>query len=443
MPYSQDVKDIKNRNVIKKSICIFIIVMFLLTFFSNTINNLMLPRVQAVSAKNGTLAEELRGSGIVEAKEVFNSYIKNSLTVEDIRVNTGDTVKKGQVIMVLNKKKLEKLLQDELTILEQKKLALQKLQETSAFQAKTDTFSINEAERQIADTKDDLEQKKKNLENVRDLFKIGAETEVNLQKARNELAVAERLYKKALDEKNKPTQNLNIDIKSAELDIKLQKSRIDEIKDELETANNIAAPDDGVITALNCQKGSTLDPSVPLYTMSLPDGGFKLKVAVDSTKANYLVTGDEVEISINSLNEEKVKGKIIAITTPAVDKPGENNNLQKVIVIDLELKTLVGGEHADIYLKKETKNYEMLIPNEAVREERNDYYVFVIKESEGPLGKEYYIQKIKVFCEASDDSYTAVSGGLLFSDRVVFSSDKPLSEGDRVRITKGNKGSGV
>ncbi|EMS69013.1 membrane-fusion protein [Ruminiclostridium cellobioparum subsp. termitidis CT1112] len=278
---------------------------------------------------------------------------------------------------------------------------------------------------------------------MRDLFKIGAETEVNLQKARNELAVAERLYKKALDEKNKPTQNLNIDIKSAELDIKLQKSRIDEIKDELETANNIAAPDDGVITALNCQKGSTLDPSVPLYTMSLPAGGFRLKVAVDSTKANYLVTGDEVEISINSLNEEKVKGKIIAITTPAVDKPGENNNLQKVIVIDLELKTLVGGEHADIYLKKETKNYEMLIPNEAVREERNDYYVFVIKESEGPLGKEYYIQKIKVFCEASDDSYTAVSGGLLFSDRVVFSSDKPLSEGDRVRITKGNKGSGV
>ncbi|EMS69045.1 efflux RND transporter periplasmic adaptor subunit [Ruminiclostridium cellobioparum] len=160
MPYSQDVKDIKNRNVIKKSICIFIIVMFLLTFFSNTINNFMLPRVQAVSAKNGTLAEELRGSGIVEAKEVFNSYIKNSLTVEDIRVNTGDTVKKGQVIMVLNKKKLEKLLQDELTILEQKKLALQKLQETSAFQAKTDTFSINEAERQIADTKDDLETKK-------------------------------------------------------------------------------------------------------------------------------------------------------------------------------------------------------------------------------------------------------------------------------------------
>lgn len=443
MQYSEDIKGIKNRNIIKKSIYIFIIVMLLLTFFSNTINNLMLPRVQIVSTKDGSLVKEIRGSGIVEAKEVFNSYIKDSLVVEDIKVSLGDTVKKGQVIMILNKKKLEKLLQDELIILEQKKLSLQKLQETSSFQAKTDAFSINEAERQIADAKDDLEQKKKNLENVKSLFEIGAETEVNLQKARSELAAAERLYKKALDERNKPAQNLNIDIKSAELDIKLQISRIDEIKDELETASNIAAPEDGIITALNCQKGSALDPSRPLYTMSIPAGGFKLKVAIDSTKANYLMPGDEAEVSTNSLNGEKVKGKIVAITAPPADKPSENNASKKEIVIDLQLKTLVGGEYADIYLKKGTKDYEMLLPNEAVRKEKNNYFVMVIKENEGPLGREYHIQKIKIFCDDSDASHTAVSGGLIFSDKVVFSSDKPLSEGDRVKITKGNQGSGV
>lgn len=443
MQYNKDIKENKNRNIIKKSIYLFITVMLLLTFFSNTINNFMLPRVQITPIKEGALVKEIRGNGIVEAKEVFNSYINDSFIVEDIKINIGDTVKKGQVILILDKKKLEKQLQDELIILEQKKLSLQKLQEDCSFQIKTNTFSINESERKIADAQNNLEQKQKNLVTIESLIEIGAETENNLEKAKNELSVAERLYQNALDEKNRPTKSLDLDIKSSELDIKLQKSKIDEIKEELKTIKNIAAPNDGIITAINCQKGSLLDPSKPLYTMSLPLEGFKLKVAIDSTKANYLMPGDEVEVSLNSSNEKKIKGKIVSISINQPANIDRNSNPNKEIAIDIESRILMGGERAEIYVKKETKSYEMLLPNEAVRKEKNNFYVLVLKESDGPLGKEYYAQKIKIFCEDSDDSYTAVSGGLIFSDKVIFSSDKPLSDGDRVKITKSNNESGV
>ncbi len=118
-----------------------------------------------------------------------------------------------------------------------------------------------------------------------------------------------------------------------------------------------------------------------------------------------------------------------------------NHKEQKEIIIDLDSSALRGGEHAEIDIKKETREYELLIPNEAVRKDINNSYVFILQEKKGTLGKEYYIQKVNIFCADADDSQTAVSEGLMWDEKIVCSSDKMVFEGDRVKLgTDSNNG---
>ncbi len=423
-------EEVTNKKNVKKAIYLFIAVMVFLTFFSKTINNFMLPRVKTVSPQAGALIKEVRADGIVEGKEVYKAYVKDTYQVEDIKVQTGEVVSKGQVLMVIDKKDQERKLQDEIDILEQKKLSLEKFR-SSKFYQDSDT------DRKIAAAQDDLDQKRKNTANTKILFDMGAESKVNLEKAEADLRGAERTYNAALDGEGKKEEN-DLDIQNAGLDIQLQKRKIAGIQDELKTVSNVVAPDDGVITELNCPQGSLSDPLKPLYAIAFMQKGFELKVTIDSTKADYFIPGDEVEVSIPSSKEGQIIGKIRGIGRTPSDKPGNNEKEQKEVIIDIESQTLKGGEHAQIHIKKATKKYAMLLPNEAVRKDKNDRYVFISEERDGALGKEYFIQKIKIFCEDSDDSQTAVSGGLFLSDQVVCSSDKIVSEGDRVKLTTDN-----
>jgi len=417
-PYSEET--LKYRNNVKKAICIFIAVMLFLTFFSKTINNLMLPRVKTAAPQEGNLIKELRADGIVEGKEVYSAYVKNSFKVEDIEVQVGEEVSNGQLLMVMDTKDLERELYEEQTILAQKEIALALLRA--------------EHERGIAAARDDLDLKRRNAANMTRLYEIGAESAINLENAQADLRAAERAYWAALGRKSETLEGPDLEIQRAELDIQLQQSKIAAIQDELIFVSNVVAPSDGVITSLNCSKGSLSDPSKPLYVLTSRQGGFELKVTIDSSKADYFKPGDEVEVAVPSSEEELIKGKIRGITAASAEKSGNGNNEQKDLIIDLASEALRGGEHAEIHIKKETKRYEMLIPNEAVRKDKNETCVFILHEKKGALGKEYYIQKVSIFCTDSDDSQTAVSSGLLGYEIIVCSSDKTLLEGDRVKL---------
>ncbi len=56
----------KIREWVKNAIIVFLVIMLLLTFFSNTIMNYSLPEISARQIEQGgTLSEQIRGSGTV------------------------------------------------------------------------------------------------------------------------------------------------------------------------------------------------------------------------------------------------------------------------------------------------------------------------------------------------------------------------------------------
>lgn len=90
----------KRREWVKTAAIIFLAVMLLLTFFSNTIMNYSLPEVSAKYVESGSLSEQIRGTVTVEAAQQYEvKYTGSSRVVEAVEVKQGDTVEKGQVLL--------------------------------------------------------------------------------------------------------------------------------------------------------------------------------------------------------------------------------------------------------------------------------------------------------------------------------------------------------
>lgn len=90
----------KRREWVKTAAIIFLTIMLLLTFFSNTIMNYSLPEVSAKYVENGSLSEQIRGTATVEAAQQYEvKYTGSSRVVQAIEVKQGDTVEKGQVLL--------------------------------------------------------------------------------------------------------------------------------------------------------------------------------------------------------------------------------------------------------------------------------------------------------------------------------------------------------
>lgn len=94
----------KRREWIKTAAIIFLSVLLVLTFFSQTILNHSLPEVATKYVQNGTITSKIRGSGVVESNDpnvVEVSQIFAERKITSIAVKVGDKVKKGDVLLTL------------------------------------------------------------------------------------------------------------------------------------------------------------------------------------------------------------------------------------------------------------------------------------------------------------------------------------------------------
>ncbi len=91
----------KRKERIKTILIIFLALLLVLTFFSNTIQNISLPIVAAQYASYGTITEDVRCSGVVTANQNYEIPAEGNRTVESVAVKVGDEVREGDVLFVL------------------------------------------------------------------------------------------------------------------------------------------------------------------------------------------------------------------------------------------------------------------------------------------------------------------------------------------------------
>lgn len=145
----------KRREWVKNAAIIFLAVMLVLTFFSNTIMNYSLPEVSAQYAGGGTLSEQIRGSGTVEANQTYDVKINETRTIASVDVKVGDEVQKGQTIITLEDSESTELTEAQKT-LDSLKLDYEKALLANGVDYSLDNLSISNKEEDIALAKDDL-----------------------------------------------------------------------------------------------------------------------------------------------------------------------------------------------------------------------------------------------------------------------------------------------
>lgn len=140
---------VKKRAWVKNVAIIFLAVLLVLTFFSQTIMNRSLPEVAASYAQSGTINAKVRGSGTVTAVETYQVKLSQSRKVQSVAVSLGDEVAVGDLLMVLASGDSDdlQLARDELAAAE---LSYQKaiINATSADYAK-ENYAIQKAREQL------------------------------------------------------------------------------------------------------------------------------------------------------------------------------------------------------------------------------------------------------------------------------------------------------
>lgn len=99
----------RKREVIKTFLIIFLAVLLVLTFFSNTIMNKSLAEITTERTTSGKLTERIRGSGLVESNQSYGVTVDGNKVIDTIMVKTGKEVKKGDVLFTVGTGESEEL----------------------------------------------------------------------------------------------------------------------------------------------------------------------------------------------------------------------------------------------------------------------------------------------------------------------------------------------
>ncbi|MCX7747396.1 MAG: efflux RND transporter periplasmic adaptor subunit [Clostridia bacterium] len=410
------------KKITGKAMIVFFVFMILLTFFSNTINNFSLPKVTVENPGSGSLVKEVTGTGTVRPNKVDEYTLNSQLEVKEVKVKVGDQVKKDQVLFALDIDDIEKQIKDEEARITQKRLNMEKLLgQNSKENLLNYDKAINLAKQAIDNTEEDYENQQKQYENgVADIdeYKAVKKTYDN----------AKMDYEIALNNKEKFLKDIQQDIQNAQIDLDIEERTIAELREKLKL-KEITAPADGTIQEINFDEGTFANSSKPLYKLSETASGFEFVTTVDSTSAELVSIGDAATIVLNMQNGDVRQGSIKEI----------KDNVQQVgtkkdIFIDIQSDGLLGGESGSVEIVKNTKNYTTLVHTSAIGQNQTGSFVYVLREKKGPLGNEYYVQAVSVSTDDSDSLRSAILNGVSNFDRVIVSTDKPLSDGMRVYL---------
>ena len=185
----------------------------------------------------------------------------------------------------------------------------------------------------------------------------------------------------------------------------------------------------GIVASVSVTAGKNADAGAVLMTVEVPDMGYGVDLSVTKEQAKKLKLGDQAEVTSGNWGEKPLTATLATIKTDPA-KPGENKLLSFKITGD----GIESGSQISLAIGERGGSYDAIVPTSAVRSDNNGSFVLVVVSKSSPLGNRYVAQRVDVKVIASDDTNSAVSGGLTTSDFVITTSNKPIEPGKLVRL---------
>lgn len=561
----------KRREWVKNAAIIFLSVMLVLTFFSNTFMNYSLPEVAAQYVQSGTITAKIRGTGTVESGDPYNVKISETRTISSVLVKTGDKVEKGAPLLLLEDKEskeltdaqaaLDKAMLDfELALLsgdisnsafqnvqngnvsslntyqsrivaaeaeidkwqkqvdeattainqlktaqvnvdaggapdtsseqnkvnvaqaalnsDEIKIAKDKISEWQAAQAtcqatidkyneniassvsgngfvnqvtedeyrlavqNRDQYQslINERQAFINNNPDKVKAYDEKVKALADANKALTEKQNSKTNSTNSLTVQTQNWQTELDKRNiqlKAAQDTKAQLLkdiSTELNLDYQLDSLKKQRDDIAKLQenavgaSIEAPISGTITSVTVKAGDEAQPDTALVTMQPEGKGFTMSFSVTNDQAKRLSVGDKADM-VNSWRYSDMDITLASIKPDTTD-PGQ----KKLLTFDITGDEVTPGQSLNVSVGQKSANYDLIVPNSAIREDSNGKFILIVESKSSPLGNRYVATRVDVEVLASDDTQSAVSGALYGYEFVITTSTQPVEAGKLVRL---------
>ena len=204
---------VKNRGWVKNAAIIFLTVMLILTFFSNTFMNRSLPEVATQNVTSGSITAKVRGTGKVESNGSYQVKAEATREIRVVMVKEGQEINQGDVLFILGEGPSEEL-EAATEQLRQLQLNYQRTAvNMPSFDYSLDERNIKKAKEALADAQAAEDSAKKALEQNANIPESELkDAQAKLDSANNELASAKKdlqeRYDKAVDSQKKAAENL-------------------------------------------------------------------------------------------------------------------------------------------------------------------------------------------------------------------------------------------
>ena len=252
---------------------------------------------------------------------------------------------------------------------------------------------------------------------------------VQTQNWQNELDSRNAKLKAAQDFKAQLLKDISTELNlDYQLD-SLKKQRDDIAKlQENAVGASIEAPISGTITSVTVKAGDEAQPDTALVTMQPEGKGFTMSFSVTNDQAKRLSVGDKADL-VNSWRYSDMDITLASIKPDTTD-PGQ----KKLLTFDITGDEVTPGQSLNVSVGQKSANYDLIVPNSAIREDSNGKFILIVESKSSPLGNRYVATRVDVEVLASDDTQSAVSGALYGYEFVITTSTQPVEAGKLVRL---------
>lgn len=202
---------------------------------------------------------------------------------------------------------------------------------------------------------------------------------------------------------------------------------VDKLKEKT-TGATITAPISGTVTKLNVTAGNSTSADTPVAVMQPEGKGYTLSFSVTNEQARRLSVGDKADL-VNAWRYDDIDVTLSSIKPDNTD-PGQ----KKLLTFDVTGSTVTAGQSLSLSVGQKSANYDLIVPNSAIREDNNGKFILIVESKSSPLGTRYTASRVDVEVIASDDTQSAISAALYGYEFVITTSTKPVEAGKLVRL---------
>ncbi|WML34753.1 efflux RND transporter periplasmic adaptor subunit [Clostridium sp. OS1-26] len=378
--------------------------------------------VDTTAVSKGEIKQYIEDTATVQSNKKQTAYIDASGKITSIKVNVGDAVKKGDILLIMDKGDLELKLQDANAKIEAAKAQLQGADIANSVN------KIEVAQAAVDQAKVTYDAASRNLNNAKTLYGSGSISKQELNNAEDAYKTAEAALKSA---------NFQLeDIKGGTPDyVKNQyESQVkqavilrDTINREIEK-QQVASSVDGVILEKLINENASVTAGTAAFLVA-DTKSLELEANILSDDIYKVKIGNEVQVSGKPIGNSTIIGKITKIAPEAKNITSSLGVNQKRVPVTIEIKDEAGllkpGYDLDIKVITEVKKDALVVPDTSVFDYKGSSCVFVVDNGKA------VIRQIKKGIE-SEKSIEVIEG-LKPGERILVKLDNNIKEGMKIR----------